>query len=878
MPYQNPAVDDSSRNPAAEKAISDTMQSPPSNLQRTILESITDGFVALDHDFRYTWVNSTAEQLSGKPRSELIGRILWDVFPDAIGTAVDIKGRQALQQQTAVEFENYMPAWDRWFWNKIYPTNDGGLVIFWREITAAKLAEAELRRQAQTLEQIHDSVISTDLNGIITDWNLGAEHIFEYASQEAIGKHVSMLYFEEDRSRVGVLVFEPLMRDGKLVLELRNQRKSGEECFIRLSLSLVRHDDGIPFKVLGIATDITGQRKAERFLRESEELHRGLTAAVPGIVFRAGADGNTTMMGGRWEEYSGVQVTESAGMEWMNRIHQEDIAELKARWAHCIQTGEPFQMLYRVRNAAGVHRWHLSRAMPVRETNGVIREWVGALFDVHDSKTSEDELRISEERLRLAQQSAGIQVFEYVLDDSVPDFANGLPESGKPFQKCMEAIHGHLGNVHPDDQVQVRADLSEALKCGSKSLSVRYRSIANGIITWQIFDARVLAEPRPLRVIGVLADITSRKQAEEAKANALERRRLESIIEHLSEAVIILGPDSQVISMNPAAVRMHDFKDLHWASVPLSQYPELLEASQLDGTPIAFTQWPGYRALQGEIIVGEEVRIRNRKSGHSWVALCNGSPVRSETGEIVMAVVSIWDTTAVRTITEEMQSANVALQNMSAQLLHLQDQERKRIAREVHDGTLQLISAMSMNLLLISRSPALIGDPEMRKLITEAQNLAKQSSRELRTLSYVLHPPDLDDLGLAVALRSWADGFAQRTGIELTLKLDDPGRLNPNMETTLFRIAQEALVNVHRHSGSPTAELRIMVSEQNITLQVEDRGCGIPATTLTGDHIGIGVGLLGMRERARQLGGSLQLGSNPNGTTVVATLPRTSAP
>jgi signal transduction histidine kinase len=220
---------------------------------------------------------------------------------------------------------------------------------------------------------------------------------------------------------------------------------------------------------------------------------------------------------------------------------------------------------------------------------------------------------------------------------------------------------------------------------------------------------------------------------------------------------------------------------------------------------------------------------------------------------------------------------NAALHSLSGQLLRLQDEERKRIARDLHDGTLQLITAMSMNLLLISRSTQIASDPETARLIADAQNLAKQSSRELRSLSYLLHPPELDELGLVAALRSWADGFAQRSGLALEVTLEDPGRLAADAETALFRIAQESLANVQKHSGSSTAELRMTVSDREVRLEVRDDGCGLPPEILTRNPQGVGVGILGMRERARQLGGTLSIETTTAGTTVRAFLPRRSA-
>ena len=154
-------------------------------LPDSILESITDAFVALDSEFRYVWLNAEAERLLPRPRSEMLGLVIWDVYPELIGTIADVKCREALATRSAVEFENHMPTWDRWFFNKVYPTNNGGLVFFWREITEQKRAEKELRLQAAILDEVHDSIISTDPNGTIIRWNRGAQRIFGYSPEEA---------------------------------------------------------------------------------------------------------------------------------------------------------------------------------------------------------------------------------------------------------------------------------------------------------------------------------------------------------------------------------------------------------------------------------------------------------------------------------------------------------------------------------------------------------------------------------------------------------------------------------------------------------------------------------------------------------------------
>jgi two-component system NarL family sensor kinase len=162
-----------------------------------------------------------------------------------------------------------------------------------------------------------------------------------------------------------------------------------------------------------------------------------------------------------------------------------------------------------------------------------------------------------------------------------------------------------------------------------------------------------------------------------------------------------------------------------------------------------------------------------------------------------------------------------------------------------------------------------------KQAIVESLALAERSSHEIRTLSYLLHPPLLDELGLMSALRSYTTGFTQRSGIQVELKTDDIGRLPRDIEITLFRIVQEALTNVHRHSGSQRAEIRVIRDPREVHLHVSDDGRGVPPEKLDliSEGASVGVGIAGMRERARQLGGHLKVGSSTGGTTITAILP-----
>ena len=219
--------------------------------------------------------------------------------------------------------------------------------------------------------------------------------------------------------------------------------------------------------------------------------------------------------------------------------------------------------------------------------------------------------------------------------------------------------------------------------------------------------------------------------------------------------------------------------------------------------------------------------------------------------------------------------AEDSLRQLSSQLLVALDEERRRIAQDLHDSTAQNLAALSMNLARLELQVDCL-DPASRIIVSESIELANRCMQEIRDFSYLLHPPTLEDYGLAPALKGYAEGFARRTGIRVNVDLpQDLRRLPREAETALFRIAQECLSNIQRHSGSPVAKIRIRRQPDSLILEVEDEGRGFqPAPPEDGSmRSRSGLGLKGMKERVRLLGGCLEIVSDNHGTTIRASLP-----
>jgi signal transduction histidine kinase len=249
------------------------------------------------------------------------------------------------------------------------------------------------------------------------------------------------------------------------------------------------------------------------------------------------------------------------------------------------------------------------------------------------------------------------------------------------------------------------------------------------------------------------------------------------------------------------------------------------------------------------------------------------SRVGERTAELVEKNIQITDQA------QTLEMTNLGLRRLSARLLQVQDEERRRIARELHDSTGQSLALLSMSLSSLE-AKAVAANPELAEGVSESIGIVKQVSAELRTLSYLLHPPLLDEIGLGSALRWYIDGFGQRSRIKINLEL--PGemeRLSRNLETAIFRVVQECLTNIHLHSQSPTATIRLQRLPDKITLEIGDEGKGISPEKLSKvNSSGLsGLGLRGMRERIKDFQGDLEIVSHEKGTQIKVIVPLATA-
>jgi PAS domain S-box-containing protein len=485
-------------------------------------------------------------------------------------------------------------------------------------------------------------------------------------------------------------------------------------------------------------------------------------------------------------------------------------------------------------------------------------EWIcRAVLYAVERMQAKEALQRSEEQYRLLFEKNLAGVYRTALDRRITD-------CNEAFVKVFGFASREELLAHPVQEFYFDPREPEAITArirAEKTLSnleLRLKR-KDGSPVWVLVNENLIeggAGGQPF-ILGTIIDITRRKEAEEALRQS--EGHLRAIVETEPECVARVACNGDLLQMNPAGLAMIEadsFAEVNGKSVLPLIAPEHRAA---------------FKALLQGVCSGKranlEFEIVGLKGTRRW-AESYAVPIDDETGSsCVLAVM--------RDLTERKQGEK-ALRGLSTRLLQLQDEERRRIARELHDAIGQNLVGLVTNLTLAHRSAGRL-NPKARQALSAGLEVAEQSLNEMRTLSYLLHPPLLDEDGLASALAWYVKGFAERSEIKIDLKVSPNfGRLPQEVETTLFRVVQESLTNVHRHSKSPTASIRLSRRATEVKLEIADKGQGMPAKAL---HSGyqksgqLGVGIMGMSERAGQLGGRLEIDSSRRGATIRVVIP-----
>lgn len=607
-------------------------------------------------------------------------------------------------------------------------------------------------------------------------------------------------------------------------------------------------------------------RQSEERIRRSSEQYkeetRALIDAIPQQIWSGPADGSLDFCNERCRSYTGLSLEELQGDGWQGMLHPEDRERVLRAWRESVINGTPYEQEERHRGADGTYRWFLARGLPVRDAEGRIVRWYGTNTDIEDRKQAEDKLRRSEAYLAEAQKLSQTGSWAYDPIRRAPIYwsaewyrISGLDRAEGPSNERVRALHTPeewarlMGVV--DQAMQNRADYETDTRLVFPDGSTKDIHIVGHPV--------VNAAGEVVELVGTVMDVTERKRAEEQlrenEADLAEAQR----VARLGSWKFNLADDS--VTWSEEVYRIFDVDKAAFRGV----YESFLSNVHADDRA---------RVLQTNRVAREsggafeiEYRIVTKAGAVKSVREI-GYVMKDAGGNVLRLFGTVQDITDYKRAQEE-------LQKLSGRLLQLQDEERSRIARDLHDSTGQDLVALATMLGQLRKSvPS--RDRKSRKLLSEGQALANHCIREVRTLSYLLHPPILDQAGLAGAIRDYVKGFTKRSGIQVELELSPGvGRMTRDVELVLFRVVQEGLANIQRHSGSQHAKIR-MESNADLVLEISDSGRGASGSLprrLSEPPFQFGVGIPSMQERVKLIDGRLEIDSTNSGTIVRVTVP-----
>jgi PAS domain S-box-containing protein len=742
----------------------------------------------------------------------------------------------------------------------------------------AKLEEKneELHRRTQELREISDklqaviraapvAIITFDREQKVTAWNPAAERIFGWSETEALGGHPPYLGAEDQNDFQGL---HQRVLTGETItgLERHRHRRDGTRVNVELNCAPLHDADGSIVGNMAVLADVTDRKKAEEAVARSRDFYKSLFNDFPTPIWQSGTDARCIYFNRTWLEFTGRTLEQELGDGWAQGVHPDDAVRVIADNRDAFDHRRSFELEYRLRRHDGEYRDIVDYRRPFHELDGEFAGYIGSCHDITERKRAKARLTKSEALLAEAQALAHIGSWDWDAEADILIWSDELYRMMdlRPQERPVSYSY-FLSCVHPEDRERVDQVVQQAWR-DHQPFESEYRVTLPGRITRiHHMNGVVITDnqDRPARMHGTAQDITAQSMAEEALRQSEERFR--QLAENIHEVFWIKNVDPWRLEFVSAAYEKIWKRSLQNLLRDPETWTEVIHPEDREYV----TREEERLRAKGEYDLS--YRIVWPDGSIRWIR-DRAFPVRDTQGNLIRIAGIAEDITESKQAEQQLEHFAELLQALSHRLFKVQEEERRHLARELHDEIGQTLTAAKLNLKIIAPDvpPAAAGR------LKDSVQIIDRLLQQVRQLSLDLRPPLLDELGLVPALRWLADQQAQRAGLRVSFTSNaETVQIDSAIPIACFRLAQEAITNAIRHARAESVGVELRQELDRLWLSVHDDGVGFdpPTIQLRATH-GASLGLLSMKERALLAGGDLEVVSAPGcGTQIRAWFP-----
>jgi PAS domain S-box-containing protein len=861
----------------------------------------------------YVYANAAAEKAFNTPREQLYGKTDLDIFPPEVATQFKNNDELALMDGKGVQVIETLEQPDGVLHFSLVskfpiPGPDGNVAMIGGtafDITERMQAEEALHESRERYRNLFDlvpiAVYACDADGLIQEYNHRAVELWgwEPAKNDPNEKYCGSyrIYYSDGRFMPHEKCPMARMLAGETLeqheLEILVERPDGVRRNVIAHPLPLKNERGEIVAAINCLYDITERKQAE----EKIVFQANLLGAVGSAVVATDLNGTVLYWNLAAEKLYGWSASDALGKNILEIAPAPQSQERAQEIMEQLASGNSWSGEFIVQRRDGHTFPAFVSDSPILDPNGKLVGIIGVSGDITERRQAEEALRESEERFRAIVRQATAGIVRKDMDGRLL-FVNqafcdmlGYSESELVGKTIWELTH--------EEDIEQNKQLYDRMAAEGSPFKLEKRLIRrDGSIIWVNVSVSPIMDSagRLQSAVAVEVDITGRKQAEQAlqelnlqlenrvqsrtarlqatnqalREEISERQQAEELLrrwahifEHADWGIATVHQDTLTM-VNPTYAKMHGHtpEELVGRSVYEVHAPQF-RAKLQEQIQIAYQK--GHHIYESEHI---------RKDGSIFPALVDTTVVRDQAGNVLYRAVNIQDITERKRVERELHESRERLQILSRRLIEVQEEERRAIARELHDRVGQTLAALNINLIIMSGqiledSKLLIGSR-----LDDSLHLVAETIALVRNVMTDLRPAVLDDYGLEAALHSYIDEYRSRFGVEVFFEEPDTPlpRLDPGLEMTLLRIGQEALTNVTRHAQAKQVNVSLRLADQAVRLTVQDDGVGMDSVQGTSHPRSHGLKI--MRERAQAFGGSIHIESVPGtGTKIEARIP-----